>query len=243
MTTSQTVRKGRKAAYQRTGRARQDLAAKISGASMSSANANQTRTPPFRYYDLKRNWRKIEPHLSNELLNDVMVTEFNKYTFGRWGETFKHGEYPRDYESCDWWLGHKGPEPRFWRYVKHGACHWLVNFALGLAQLVEPKRQWRIITSDRHSTVWDGKQTLFEFNFLAFGISPDECFKLANKKVLRPGQRLKTYLVWDVDAPLRAVNTMEHERGTMGSPKGSHLPIVARPSGSEGRVSAAPSGA
>ena len=40
--------------------------------------------------------------------------------------------------------------------MKHAACHWLVNFALELAQLVEPDRKWRIITSDKHSTVWDG---------------------------------------------------------------------------------------
>jgi hypothetical protein len=164
---------------------------------MNTVQRDGAKQTVFRYYDLKRNWRKVEPHLSNAHLNDVLVTEFNKYTFGRWGETFKHGEYPRDYESCDWWIEHKGAKPRFWRYVKHGACHWLVNFALVLAQLVEPKRQWRIITSDRHSTVWDGKHTLFEFNFQALGIPANECFELANKKVLRPGQRLKTYLVWD----------------------------------------------
>jgi hypothetical protein len=56
-------------------------------------------------------------------------------------------------------------------YVKHAACHWLVNFALELAQHVEPNRAWRIITSQEHSTVWDGKDTLFDFNFLALGVT------------------------------------------------------------------------
>ena len=26
----------------------------------------------------------------------------------------------REFESCDWEIGHRGP--RYWRYVKHGAC-------------------------------------------------------------------------------------------------------------------------
>ena len=67
----------------------------------------------------------------------------------------------------------------------------MVNFALELAQLVEPNRKWRIITSDKHSTVYDGKDTLFDFNFLALGISPKECFELAYKRELKPGQHEK----------------------------------------------------
>jgi hypothetical protein len=31
--------------------------------------------------------------------------------------------------------------PRFWQYVKHGACHWLVNFGLRLAMLAAPARR------------------------------------------------------------------------------------------------------
>jgi hypothetical protein len=30
---------------------------------------------------------------------------------------------PHEFENCDWWHSHRGPMPRFWRYVKHGACH------------------------------------------------------------------------------------------------------------------------
>ena len=75
--------------------------------------------------------------------------------------------------------------------MKHAACHWLVNFNLRLAQLAEPSRSWRIVTSDAHSTVWDGKQTLFEFNFLAFDISADDCFALANVDHLPVGKEYR----------------------------------------------------
>ena len=116
------------------------------------------------------------------------------YTYGRWRKRFKPGQFPRDHESCDWGINHRGKEPRFWRYVKHSACHWLVNFNLRLAQLAEPDRPWQILTSDDHSTVWDGDQTLFDLNFVALGVPPEECFRLANGKQLKPGSELRVYL-------------------------------------------------
>ena len=152
----------------------------------------------MRFYDLKRNWtRKIVSHLGDETLNRILVDDFNKYTFGRWAQEFKPGEFPHDYETCDWDLEHRGPQPPFWRYVKHSACHWLVNFNLRLAQLVMPQKQWRIITSDQHSTVWDGHGlvdqsvgTLFDFNFLALGVPPDQCFDVAYDVELPVGEYL-----------------------------------------------------
>jgi hypothetical protein len=53
--------------------------------------------------------------------------------------------------------------------------------------LVMPERPWRIITSVKHSTVWDGEETLFDFNFQAFGIDANECFEMALEKELAPG--------------------------------------------------------
>jgi hypothetical protein len=145
----------------------------------------------LRYYDLRRQWKRVEPHLADEELNRILVRDFGKFTLGRWGRPFAPGQYPRDFESCDWDVGHRGPEPRFWRYVKHAACHWLVNFALRLALLAEPRRPWRIVTSRKHSTVWDGEGLLFDFNFLALGVSPPECWALARSggRVLPPGRR------------------------------------------------------
>jgi hypothetical protein len=105
--------------------------------------------------------------------------------------------YPEEFESSDWRLDRRPPHPRFWRYVKHEACHWLVNFALRLATLAEPGRVWRVVTSQAHSTVWDGKRTLFDLQFQALGVKAEECWELASQggKVLRPGQYLKTYFM------------------------------------------------
>ena len=70
----------------------------------------------------------------------------------------------------------------------------LSNGVAGFAARVEPNRSWRIITSDEHSTVWDGKDTLFDFNFLALGVTAAECFDLAHKKELAPGRHHKVHL-------------------------------------------------
>jgi len=142
----------------------------------------------IKFYPVVKNWsRKICPHLDNPTLQKVLVSDFNKYTTGRWGERFRLGQYPADFESCDWRLSVRGRHPRYFQYVKHGACHWLVNFNLTLAQLVEPKKEWRIVTSLIHSTVWGGEHTLSDLNGMAlFNGDAPECFVLA---ALAPGSR------------------------------------------------------
>ncbi len=77
--------------------------------------------------------------------------------------------------------------------VKAGASHWLVNANLKLAELSEPKRAWRILASDKHSTVWDGELTLFDMNFSAFRVPPEEAFALAWESELKPGKLLTVY--------------------------------------------------
>jgi hypothetical protein len=94
----------------------------------------------MKYYPIQAKWRKIKRHLEDEKLNQLLVTDFNKYTLGRWGKRFTKGMYPEEFESCDWRVDkdRPGPCPHFWKYVKHAACHWIVNFCLRLANLTEP---------------------------------------------------------------------------------------------------------
>jgi hypothetical protein len=145
---------------------------------------------PVQYYDLQKNWRKVRRHLGHPEVQRLLVRDFNKFTWGRWRTKFEPGMVPTQFESCDWQFDHKGRTPAYWQYTKHAACHWLVNFTLRLAQLVEPRRRWRIITSREHSTVWDGEKLLFDFNFQAMGISPLECFERAHKRELKLGEFL-----------------------------------------------------
>jgi hypothetical protein len=150
----------------------------------------------MRYYNLSRHWTKrIVPHLADEQLNKILVHDFNKFTWGRWRQRFERGKFPADFESCDWACEHRGRRPRYWHFVKHAACHWLVNFALRLACLAEPNRKWRIVSSESHSTVWDGEHSLFDFNFQAMNIPAAECWEQASKggEQLTPGKLLKVH--------------------------------------------------
>ena len=61
--------------------------------------------------------------------------------------------------------------------------------------LVMPERPWWIINSVKHSTVWDSEETLFDFNFQAFGIDANECFHMAFENELAPGKYLRVYLL------------------------------------------------
>jgi hypothetical protein len=148
----------------------------------------------MKYYPFVKKWYKIKKHLNDQELNRILVEDFNKYTSGLFNEEFKAGMFPRDFESCDWDCDYRGRRPEFWKYVRHAACHWVVNFNLRLAMIVEPNRKWRIISSQEHSTVWDGDQTLFDMNFSALGVDPDEAFNMANKRRLKIGSYKKTYL-------------------------------------------------
>lgn len=152
----------------------------------------------MKYYSPTLNWPKIKRRLDDVELNRVLTRDFGKFTRGLWKKKFLETEFPADYETCDWLLGRRGRPPHYWAYVKHSACHWLVNFNLRLATLVAPKHRWRIVTSDEHSTVWNGvcgkHGLLFDLNFCALQVSPSKAWKLATTgkyDLLLPGQYLQ----------------------------------------------------
>ena len=62
----------------------QDLIGYTAVGRKSIVQGSNPRYPrPMRYYDLKRHWtRRIEPHLTDERLNAILVRDFNKFTFG-----------------------------------------------------------------------------------------------------------------------------------------------------------------
>jgi hypothetical protein len=163
--------------------------------SVLEALVDQVAPKDLKYYDIKRNWtRKIDLHLKDYELNEILTRDFNLYTLGRWGDEFRGDQLPEDHETICWDDGYRGPRARYWRYTKHGACHWLVNFLLRLAILSAPRHDWRIITSDFHSTVWDGKTFLFDFNYVRIGVPPKECFISAYGEELAPGEYMKVDL-------------------------------------------------
>jgi hypothetical protein len=196
-----------------------NLKAKVVAPKTKKGTTRMIEAPKgIKYYDLVKNWKKVKPHLGDPELKKVLARDMNKFTYGRRREKFKHGNVPGEHDKgCEWqnWddydyvvdeangmLLHDVPD--FWEYVCYGACHWLVNFNLRLAQLVEPARPWRILTSRRHSTVWDGDKLLFEFNWQAFDVPPAECFEAARRggREVEVGASLQVHFCehWRVEA-------------------------------------------
>jgi hypothetical protein len=67
-----------------------------------TSTGSEPITTCIKYYELKKNWPRVKPHLADKKLNEILVKDFNKFTFGRWKQTFFYGDLPYDFESCDW---------------------------------------------------------------------------------------------------------------------------------------------
>ena len=158
-----------------------------------SENIISYQPGPMQYVDIKKHWNAIEALMvPGSPINQLMRDDFSKYVDGRWGGnvSFDDYEFPNDLETADWQCGRVGRKPRYWRLVKHGACHWLVNYQLMLARAIMPQFDWRILTSDNHSTVWNQKSLLWDANFMALDIAPQKAFELANNELLTRGELL-----------------------------------------------------
>ena len=139
------------------------------------------------FYDCVSNWAEIARHVSDAEFQRVLNDGFSKFTLGRWGEPFPAPgrEYPADWEDFGGdlrteddgpWLGAEGP---YRLYVKNLACFFLVNANLRLAQLILPDRDWRIVVSPFHATVWDGRDLLWDMTGLALYGQADLAFEFA----------------------------------------------------------------
>ena len=60
----------------------------------------------IKYYDLRKNWRKVKRHLDNPRVASTLVRDFNKFAYGRWRRRFTASRYPCEFESCDWAVCH-----------------------------------------------------------------------------------------------------------------------------------------
>lgn len=148
----------------------------------------------MHYYDPQKNWRKLKRYVNDDDIQQKLYADMLIYTRYVNRRDFQPGDKPCNFEISDWRCdrGQRGRLPAYWDYVCGLACHWLVNFNLMLAMRVEPDRPWRIVTSAKHSTVWDGDGHIFDLNFHAKGIPAAECYDLAKGRCLKPGRFRKT---------------------------------------------------
>jgi len=141
------------------------------------------------FYPTQKRWAKVGPIYRSDLARAIWHPEMEAYERSRaedrgypyrptpWGE----GLTPSHWDSCDWrWTnGRRGPQPGYFAYVVHAGCHWSCSLNLWVAQRAEPDRPWRIITSAKHSTVWDGAETLWDLQFQALGVTATDAWDMA----------------------------------------------------------------
>jgi hypothetical protein len=85
---------------------------------------------------------------------------------------------PGDWEGTGY-LHETRKRAEYWRFALLNACHFLTNNYLYLAQTFDPNRDWRIICNTRHSTIWDGADTIFDLQYGKINYSADQCYKTA----------------------------------------------------------------
>jgi hypothetical protein len=151
------------------------------------------------YYPIQSHWRKIAPVIRSAECEAIWRPNMVDYNRQRASDNgFKYNPrpfwYPRCCDGCDWRCDRVGKHPAYWDFVCHSACHWLVDMCLYVANKIHPEVQWRIVSSHKHSTVWNGEKewpVLFDLNFLALGVCPKQAWELAIKgRVLKPGKWL-----------------------------------------------------
>ena len=147
----------------------------------------------FNYFPIARYWNnKLKPIIERQEFQDRIDADFRKYIIGKENDInlenkvrglketvkigYRNGSKPRDVDSCDWRLFRLGRPPAFDAYVCLGACHWIANSLLLMASEAFPRKDWRIVTSVKHTTVWDGRSTFFDINFLGLGVSVGDCY-------------------------------------------------------------------
>ena len=156
---------------------------------MTNQRPTKRRVPTF--YPIQSQWRKLKPIYESEEARKIWYPEMCAYLQVRREErNIVNGRipantpdtWPSTFDCNDWRCGttRRGRHPGYWRFVCHSACHWVANLNLYVATKAEPDRDWQIISSDLHSTVWDAAtKNLWETNFMAFGISARETYRMA----------------------------------------------------------------
>lgn len=159
-----------------------------------------------RYFPIQKHWRKLGPIFRSEEARKIWhpcLEEFDLWRSRENGYKYKpdkDARAPIRYDSCDWrWnRERRGPLPAFWDFACHSACHWVADLAMFAAKSTLPNIPWRILTAQKHTTVWNGcveDPVLFDINFHAIGVKSAEAMKLAScGRELKPGRYLKPYL-------------------------------------------------
>ncbi len=151
----------------------------------------------MKYVNVQKEWRKLGPIYRSASAKCIWLTNMREFVAARQLQLYHEGEEffyheiknpacPHNFDNLDWldsWHEIRnqrgGRLPAYTNFCCSGACHWLVDLNLYVVKMAWPSLPWRIVVSDKHSTVWDSYNLIFDPTFLALGIPPDECWEAA----------------------------------------------------------------
>ena len=167
----------------------------------------------FRHFDIGRNWKKLAPYAETKEARRRLDRDLRIYSAVRAREADEHYKKlgHKNYSSS-WNQYTEGTMPngldtrcqsmsarpkKYEDYILGGGCHWIVNWSLCILEHALPKKEWRIVSSDLHSAVWDGNKTFFDITYFPRGLSIDDTYwntiHQGSCRILAPGQELKLY--------------------------------------------------
>jgi hypothetical protein len=178
----------------------------------------------IEYYDIQKNWNKFANYFKTkkvrqEIVAGLIIDYFweseregssmstQDFIFPRYRKNENYGKLdfgdmlPKHFNKHHYelWLNYdRGILPKYCDYVKGGWCHNSVNMCMEVLNQhnlrTRDKRDWRIVTSPKHSTIWDGHNTLFDLQYLAFGFPVEQAYEEAfideESKILPVGEFL-----------------------------------------------------
>ena len=136
----------------------------------------------YTYYPIREEWEQLYPYFKMDDVAEEFRSSMKHYSkvIGRSAEY----DLPKHFDVSNERYTAMERQNSFtfglWDYVCFGACHWLCNALLMIAQRYRPDNNWRIITCDYHTTVMDiDNKVFFDANYYSFEV---------------PAQRLNTIL-------------------------------------------------
>lgn len=130
----------------------------------------------LKYFDVSKHWNKLNPIYESNEIKEFVLLQLNEYLEVKAeddGYTFKpltEFEYPYLYNMDCWICNGRKRRLKYFNWVLHRACHYMAPVNLEVIAEAFPNKEWRLVNSDFHSTVWDGERTVYDLNYKALGV-------------------------------------------------------------------------
>jgi hypothetical protein len=126
------------------------------------------------YFPIEKCWQELSPIFESETIRELTRYEMNSFLVARWevkGKTddlilHKTFKYPVEFDEADWARTHQ-----YHAWVCSASCHFMCNVNLAVLKIYQPEKDWKLIFSRKHSTIWDGDHLIYDMQSLALGFT------------------------------------------------------------------------